>query len=114
MSETLRYSSVLIIAVLASSLAQILLKKAASVPRKNIKAEYLNWQVFVSYLIFGLAAAVGMYVLRYLPISLVPILESAAYVFVAILSWIILKEKLKMLQIFGIILIITGIVVFNL
>ena len=114
MNEASFYIIVFILAVFSASCSQILLKKAAGIPRKNKQAEYLNWQVIVAYGIFGLSAVVTLYVLRHIPLSLAPILESATYIFVPVLSWVFLGEKLKGIQLAGMSLIFTGIVIFNL
>ena len=97
--------------VFISACSQILLKKAALIKWETKLAEYLNWRVILAYGIFGIAAAVNFYMLRYLPLSLIPILESAAFIFIPLLSLVFLKEKLRLTQYLGIVLIIVGIVV---
>ena len=114
MGEALSYIIVFVLAVFAASCSQILLKKAAGIPRKSKQAEYLNWWVIVAYGIFGLSAVIAMYILRYIPLSLAPILESAVYVFVPLLSWVFLGERLRRIQFAGMSLIFTGILIFNL
>jgi uncharacterized membrane protein len=43
-----------------------------------------------------------------------PILESAGYIFVLVLSWMILKEKITLNKFIGTVLIIGGIILFSL
>ncbi|MCL2222459.1 MAG: EamA family transporter [Oscillospiraceae bacterium] len=114
MNDYIIYSAVILAMVFISACSQILLKKAALISWKSKLAEYLNWRVILAYFIFLIAAVVNFYVLRYIPLSLVPILESAAFIFIPLLSLFLLKEKLKPTQYIGIILIISGIVVFSL
>ena len=48
-----------------------------------------------------------------IPLSFGLILESAGYIFVAILSYVFLKEMLNKKQILGLVLILIGIVICN-
>ena len=100
--------------VFIAACSQVLLKISAGKPHKNVKAEYFNFYVILAYGMFGLSLLISLYVLRYVPISLVPILESAIFIFVPLLSIFILGEKLKIMQVFGMVLICLGIVIFNL
>ena len=112
MNEVSTYSLIMLVGVFFASCSQILLKKSADKRYKNILAEYLNIRVIVAYTLFFVSAFVGMYVLRYIPLSLAPIIESSTYVYVAVLSYFILKEKMSKRNLFGIGLIITGTILF--
>jgi len=114
MSDYLVHIAIVLSMVFISACSQLLLKKAAQITWKNRLAEYLNWRVILAYFFFGIAAVVNFLMLRYLPLSLFPILESAAFIFIPVLSLFFLKEKLRLSQYLGIVLIIVGIVVFNL
>ena len=114
MNEVGLYVPLFIFGVFISACSQILLKISANKPHRDVKLEYLNYHVILAYGMFGLSMIISLYVLRYVPISLVPILESSIFVFVPLLSLYILGEKLKKLQVFGMILICLGIIVFNL
>ena len=113
MNEILLFSIVMVIAVFVSSCSQIILKRAASKIYRSKIAEYLNFRVIFAYGLFGMAALVNMYVLRHLPISLAPILESTGYIFVAVLGFWFLREKLKKRQLIGMALILVGIIIFS-
>ena len=52
-----------------------------------------------------------MYALKVVPLSLSPILESAGYIFVAVLSLLFLKEKMTKKQLIGTGFIIAGVIV---
>jgi len=112
-NEVLLFSFVMIAAVFVSSCSQILLKRAADKTYSSRIAEYLNWRVIFAYGLFGFSALVNMYVLRHIPISLAPVLESTGYIFVAVLGFRFLKEKLSIKQLFGMALIIVGIIIFS-
>ena len=113
MSNVTIFSLVIIAGVFIAACSQILLKKAALKKYDSVLAEYLNWRVILAYGLFGCSAIMTMLSLRFVPLSLVPVLESAGYIFVAILSLIFLKEKLQKLQLLGIGLILLGIFIFN-
>ena len=113
MNEIGLYVPLFIFGVFIAACSQILLKISANKAHRDVKSEYLNYHVILAYFMFGLSMLIAMYILRFVSISLVPILESAIFVFVPILSRLILNEKLKKLQVLGIILICLGIVTFN-
>lgn len=100
--------------VLVSSASQILLKISAKKQYDSKLKEYLNPLVIISYVLFFGCTLVSMYALKVVPISMSPLLEATGYIFVAIMSVIFLKEKMKKKQVIGIILIIIGIGVFTL
>lgn len=114
MNETFLFSVVMVCAVFVASLTQILLKKSADAEHKNRLFEYLNKKVVGAYVIFGSVAMVNMYVLRFIPLSLAVVLESFAYVFVPVLSIVFLKERMKVRQLVGVLVIVIGIYIFSL
>jgi len=114
MNGVLIYACAMVTAVFIAACSQILLKKAATKEYKNLLSEYLNLRVISAYMLFGISAATSMYALRHISLTLAVILESTGYVFVAGLSWVFLREKLSLRRIFGILLILIGIIIFNL
>ena len=108
------YIAFVILSVLLACCSQIILKKSASKTFDNKLAEYLNINVILAYGLFALSAALSMYSLRYLELSFVSILQSTGYIFVPVLSFFILKERLNKLQIVGMMIIFLGIFIFNL
>ena len=52
MNKVVIYSGIYILGVIISALAQILLKKSASVERKSKIKEYLNFKTIFAYTIF--------------------------------------------------------------
>lgn len=114
MSELGIYSCIMVGSVLLSSFSQILLKKSAQKQYPSKLKEYLNPLVVFSYGLFFLCTLITMYALKVVPLSMSPILEATGYIFVAILSYIFFKEKLTKKQLLGMILIISGIVIYTL
>ena len=112
MNETIICPFVMVLAVFVASCSQILLKSAANRRYKSRLAEYMNIRVIAAYILFGISAVVAMLILRYITLSLMTILESSSYIFVAILSYCILKESITKRKLIGIILIILGTVLF--
>ena len=114
MSELAIYSLILVSSSLISSVSQIMLKKSAQREYPSKLKEYLNPLVIIAYGLFFGTTFISMYALKVVPLSMAPILEASGYIFVAILSYIFLKEKMTKRQLLGMGLIIVGIVVYSL
>lgn len=104
---------VLLTSVVISSVSQVLLKKSADRIYKNSLEEYLNPMVIGAYAMFFGSVILTMIALKYVPLSMSPILESTGYIFVSVLGYIFLKERFSKRKIFGFVLILCGIVIFN-
>lgn len=97
-----------------ASIAQILLKKSALQKHSSMIKEYLNAYVLIAYgLIFSTMMSL-VYVYKFIPLSLGPIIESTGYIFVTILGYFYLGEMVTKKKMIGIILIILGVIVFSL
>lgn len=104
---------VLLVSVFISSVSQILLKKAANRTYENPLKEYLNPLVIGAYGMFFCSVILTMVALRYVPLSMSPILESTGYIFVTVLGYLFLKERLSKRKLLGMVLILAGIVIFS-
>jgi len=113
MNELFLFSMIMIGAVFIAACSQILLKREASNTHANFLNEYINRRVIVAYVLFGLSTLVSMYVLRHIPLSLVPVLETVAFIFIPVLSFVFLGEKLRRVQIAGMMIIVVGIIIFS-
>ena len=113
MNKILIYSGIYILGVIISALAQILLKKSADVERESKLKEYLNLKTIFAYGIFFGATLCTVFAYKYVPLSMGPILGTTEYVFVAILSYYLLKEKISKKKLIGLITIIIGVLVFS-
>lgn len=114
MNKILIYSGIYILGVIISALAQILLKKSADVERESKLKEYLNLKTIFAYGIFFGATLCTVFAYKYVPLSMGPILGTTEYVFVAILSYYLLKEKISKKKLIGLITIILGVLIFSL
>ena len=114
MSDVLKYSIISILGVMIAAFSQTLLKKEAVQVHKSKLAEYINVRVIAAYILFLVSSMASMLALRYIPLSLSSILASSSYIFVTVLSYALLKERLTKRQILGMIFIISGIIIFSL
>lgn len=113
-TEASPYILVFVISVLVSSVSQVLLKKSAEKEYPSLLSQYLNPSVIIAYSLFLLSTFVTVYAFRYVPLSMGPILESLAYVFVGVLGVFVLKEHFSARGVAGMIFIVAGVVVFSL
>lgn len=113
MNKVSVYVGIFILSVFTSSVSQIILKKSALKDYDSKIKEYLNPFVITAYGIFFIASLVTMFAYKYVPLSMGPILESSGYIFVSVLSYIFLKEKLSKRKLTGMAIILFGILVFS-
>lgn len=113
MSKVLVYSIIYIVGVIISACAQILLKKSAMVERETKIKEYLNFQTMFAYAIFFSATLCTVFSYKYVPMSMGPILGTTEYLFIALLSYFILKEKITRKKKIGIFVIMIGVLIFS-
>ena len=115
MNKELRiYSGIMLIGVFISSVSQILLKISAGKNYTSKIREYLNPHVIIGYGMFFGCTLISMLALKVVPLSMQPVLEATGYIFVAVLSYFVLKEKLNKRQTVGMALILIGIAVYAL
>lgn len=107
------YIGLFIFSVFISSVSQIMLKKSAGKQYENKLKEYLNFPVMFAYGLFFMSSLMTVLAYKFVPLSLGPVLEASGYIFVTILGYIFLKEKASKKKILGLMVIIAGIVVFN-
>lgn len=108
------YMGIFLTGIFISSISQIILKKSAMETHENVLKEYLNLQVIGAYAIFIMATFCSIYAYKEVPLSLGPILEATQYIFVALLSYIFLKEKISKRKLMGLIIIFAGVIIFSL
>lgn len=97
--------------VLIASISQIILKSSATTHHESIVKEYLNKNVIFAYILFFSSSLLTILAYQKVPLSLGPILEGTSYIYIAILGYLILKEKLNKKQILGLSFIVLGIVI---
>ena len=97
---------------LIASISQMLLKKSSQKEYSSFIRQYLNILVIGGYglLVVSLFIAITCY--GHMPYMYVVIMEPVGYILVMFLSRIIFKEKITRNKIFGMVMIILGILVF--
>lgn len=105
---------VAVASVLIADISQIILKKAAVKEYDKWYKAYLNVPVVFAYFLFFLSTICSVISLRRLPLSLSPVWQSMGQIFVAVLSYLFLKERITKRKLLGITVIVIGIVIFSL
>ena len=105
----IKYVIIYVVSVFISSIAQILLKKSTQRPHSSVVKEYLNPYVISAYFIFFVSTILTIIALKRVPLSLAPAIESLGYIFVAVMGYFTVNEKVEKQKIIGIILIMMGI-----
>lgn len=86
-------------------------------PRKELsdydQKEYLNAPVIIAYGLFFLSSLITVLAYKGVQLSTGAILEATGYIWVSILGFFILKEKISKKKVMGLIVIIVGIIIFN-
>ena len=97
-----------------TAVSQILLKQSSNIKYENKIREYLNFRVILSYGMFFLILLLNTWCYTKVEMRYGPVIDTAAYVFVLLLSRIILKEKITKGKFIGNLIIIAGIIVYTL
>lgn len=104
---------VVILSVFTASVAQMLLKKGASLPHASILKEYLNPWVIGGYVLMGLSLVANVWALsKGIQVKEVSILESLSYLFVPVLSYLCFRERLSWKKAASVAIILIGIFIF--
>ena len=107
------YASFILIGTFISSVAQVLLKKAAIQVHCSVKDEYLNKYVVAAYGIFVLATFLSIYAYKGIPLSMGAVLESTSYLYITIFGAYFFKEKITLRKVVALVLIVVGIVIYS-
>ena len=97
-----------------TAISQVLLKQSANKKYSNPLLEYLNWRVIVAYGIFFGVLLLNTWCYTKVDMRYGPVIDTAAYVFVLLLSHFILKEEITKGKIIGNLIIIAGIIIYTL
>ena len=106
------YVIIYLLSVFISSVSQIILKKSSVRQYDSVVKEYMNPRVIGAYSMFIVSTLLTMYAYKVVPLSLGTLLEAVGYIYIPVLSYIFLAEKITFHKIVGSVLIILGIVVF--
>lgn len=104
------------IAVFINAFAQLILKKGALVSKQKggFVHLFLNPFSITGYILFLLVTLCNLFALKKIKLIEMIYIEPVNYLIVIIFSIIIFKEKVSKQQIWGISLIIIGMIIFNL
>lgn len=109
------YYLLVIVGIFACACSQLLLKTSAQKDHKGLIREMFTWRVFTAYAILFASLLINITAMgKGVNLKDLPILESLGYIFVPVLSYLVLKEKLSAPIIVSMVLILTGIVIFYL
>ena len=110
----LPYLLLMFLGTFFSAISQVLLKQSAGKTYKSVIYEYLNWRVIVAYGISFSTLLLNTYAFTVVDMKYGAVIDTFSYVFVMVLSWLILKEHFTTGQLIGNLIIITGIFVYTL
>lgn len=99
---------------LFTAVSQILLKQSADKTYRHPIFEYLNWRVILSYGIFAGVLLLNTYAYTKVDMKYGAVIDTFSYVFVMILSFLILKEKMTKRRLIGNLIIMTGVFIYTL
>ena len=107
-----KYALILVVGTFVSSISQVMLKKAAMKEYANIIREYLNPLVIFAYVLFFVSTFASILAYKGIPLSMGPVLEGSAYIFVTFFGVTIFKEKLNVKKVIALLLILAGITIY--
>ena len=107
------YIFLLFAATFFSAGSQILLKQSARMEHKSWIYEYLNWRVLTAYAISFGVLFVNTYAYTKVDMRVGPVIDTFTYVFVMVLSFVLLKEHFNRGQLIGNLLIIAGVLIYT-
>ena len=111
MSAIFSYISYLF-AEFISAVANLVLKTAANKKYKNFFKKFLNVRVIGSYGIFLIANLINVLALKNMELKYVPALQATSFIWVLLLSVLVLKERPTKKKLIGNALILIGLAVF--
>ena len=107
------YYLVVLVGVFACSASQLLLKKSAQKKFDKPWKDFLNWRVIVSYTIMFVTLLTNIYAMNHgVMLKDLPILEATGYIFVPVLSMLVLREKMDGYSLIAMLFIVMGILIF--
>lgn len=95
------------------AISQLLLKQSAGKEYKSIIYEYLNWRVITAYAIYFGVLLLNTWCFTKVPMKLGPVIDCLTYVFVLLLSFLVLKEKSNKGKMLGNLLILAGVLIYT-
>lgn len=103
---------VMLFGITISGISQIVLKQAANKEHKNLITQYLNIKVAIGYGLLFIATLCTVIGYKQIPLSMAPIWDALSQILILILSYAVLKENITKRKVFGVIIIVIGILIF--
>lgn len=100
------YFTILVLMTFVASFASVFLKKAAAC--NSILGVLKDKNIYLGGILYGSAALLNVYVLKYLDYSVVMPMGAITYIWTMILSYLFFKEKINKKKIIGVILVFVG------
>lgn len=110
----IKYIILMVIAELIASSSQMLLKKSSLKTYPSFIREYLNALVIIGYVMLAVSMLISIICYSGMDYMNVVVMEPIGYILVMVMSRVILKEKITLKKIIGMILILGGIFIFYL
>ena len=107
------YLFILFVATFFTAISQVLMKQSAQREHRSWIFEYLNWRVITAYAIsFGVLFSTT-YAYTKVDMRFGPVIDTFTYVFVMLLSFLLLREKFTKGQLIGNLIIIAGVLIYT-
>ncbi len=108
-------TAIFVAGVVAAAVGQVLMKQGALLGRhRSVLASVLHPYVIAGYGLMLASTVMSLIALKVLPLHLTVALQPLAYVIVVPLSVAVLGERIRRRQVWGMVIILAGIVIFNL
>lgn len=101
-------------ATAVSAVSQVLLKLSAKRTYLNACQEYINPFVITAYGMYFATTIMSVLALRYIPLTLSTAFGTSGQIFVPVMSYLFLQEKISRRKAVGMVIIIVGIIIFAL
>lgn len=109
-----KYYIIMIVSGILSSFSQILLKKSTGIVRDSVIKEYLNPYVICGYGLTAFCMILTMVGYRGVPFKYGAALESLTYLYIMVLSKLLLGERVTKRKVAGNLIIVFGVILFSL
>lgn len=100
------------VAVFIATAGQILLKQQANTTgKKGFLWKFLNLRVIVSYGLLFLSLFLNQIALKQVPVSVLPCITATSFIWIFLFGFLILRERPSRRKLFGVALILVGILI---
>ena len=82
--------------------------------KKDLAFNIKNWNLVFAIILFLLITVLSIVTMRFMEFSIFYSFSALNYLFIMFFSWKILKEKFDRLRILGNVLVVVGVIIFNL